>query len=213
MKTITLARKPIVGTVAKNVLEHGSGGLNINASRIAAEGETISNHSRGSDSAKSKGKYGDSKAQETHQTEGQKLGRFPANLILQHLGGCRCDGVKRVNANQSSAIGSGKGYEETSNNGVFNAGKGGVVRASTADADGKETVANWVCVQGCPVKALDEQSGVSGDTTEGVNRRGEGGQYATGIYGNAGPEGRTGETRRRIVDRGGAARFFKQVKP
>lgn len=34
MKVITLSRKPLIGTVAKNVLEHGCGGLNVEASRI-----------------------------------------------------------------------------------------------------------------------------------------------------------------------------------
>lgn len=38
MKTITLARKPLVGTVAKNVLEYGCGGLNIEGTRIGTEG-------------------------------------------------------------------------------------------------------------------------------------------------------------------------------
>ena len=77
---IVMARKPFKGSVAKNVLEHGTGGINIDDCRIATK-EKISNHSRGKDSAKSKGKYGDSVEQKTHQTEGQKLGRFPANVI------------------------------------------------------------------------------------------------------------------------------------
>ncbi len=75
-----MARKPFVGTVAENVLEHGTSGINIDECRVETR-EKITNHSRGKGSAKSKGKYGDSKAQETHQTEGQKLGRFPANVM------------------------------------------------------------------------------------------------------------------------------------
>ena len=78
---IVVARKPLIGTVAENVLTHGTGGLNIYGSRIATD-EVITNHSRSADSAASKGKYGDSSAQETHQTDGQKLGRWPANVIL-----------------------------------------------------------------------------------------------------------------------------------
>ena len=71
--------KPLEGTVAGNVLKYGVGGLNIDGCRIPAAG--ITNHSRGSQAAKSKGRYGDSKSQETHQTVGQMQGRFPANLI------------------------------------------------------------------------------------------------------------------------------------
>ncbi len=77
---IIMARKPFKGTVAENMLEHGTGGINIDECRVETE-DTITNHSRGEESAVSKGKYGDSKAQETHQTEGQKLGRFPANVM------------------------------------------------------------------------------------------------------------------------------------
>lgn len=80
MELWTLARKPLEGTVAANVLKHGTGGLHIDGCRVPTN-EIITNHSRGSESAVSKGKYGDSTAQDTHQTNGQALGRFPANLI------------------------------------------------------------------------------------------------------------------------------------
>lgn len=78
---ICLARKPLSeSTIASNVLKYGTGGLNIDGCRVPTD-EIITNHSRSSKSAVSKGKYGDSKAQDTHQTTGQLLGRFPANLI------------------------------------------------------------------------------------------------------------------------------------
>jgi DNA modification methylase len=79
---ITVARKPLEKglTVAENCLKWGTGGINIDGCRVKTE-ELITNHSRGSESAVSKGKYGDSCEQETHQTRGQALGRFPANLI------------------------------------------------------------------------------------------------------------------------------------
>jgi site-specific DNA-methyltransferase (adenine-specific) len=37
LEPITLARKPLIGTVAANVLEHGTGGLNIDGCRVEAE--------------------------------------------------------------------------------------------------------------------------------------------------------------------------------
>lgn len=37
IEPVILARKPIVGTVAKNVLEHGTGAINIDASRVATD--------------------------------------------------------------------------------------------------------------------------------------------------------------------------------
>ncbi|MBQ4199962.1 MAG: site-specific DNA-methyltransferase [Kiritimatiellae bacterium] len=78
---IVVARKPLEGTVAANVLKYGTGAINIDACRVPTENESVSNHSRSAEAAISKGKYGDSKAQETYQTAGQQLGRFPANLI------------------------------------------------------------------------------------------------------------------------------------
>ena len=78
----TLAQKPISEkTIVDNVIKWGTGGMNINACRVPTD-EIITTHSRGAESAKSKGIYGDSSAQETHQKAGQELGRFPANVII-----------------------------------------------------------------------------------------------------------------------------------
>ena len=88
---IVLARKPLSEkTIAENVMKWGTGGLNIDGCRIPTE-DIITNHSRGAQSAKSKGIYGDSVAQDTHQTRGQKLGRFPANVILDEEAGRMLD--------------------------------------------------------------------------------------------------------------------------
>ncbi len=78
----TLAQKPISEkTIVDNVIKWGVGGMNIDACRIPTD-EVITTHSRGAESAKSKGIYGDSAEQETHQKSGQELGRFPANVII-----------------------------------------------------------------------------------------------------------------------------------
>jgi hypothetical protein len=68
--------------------------------------------------------------------------------------------------------------------------------------DGKETIANWICVEGCPVKALDEQTGELGD-----NHRESKANGVSSIWGS----GRSAPTSS-ISDVGGASRFFKQVK-
>lgn len=218
MKVIHVLRKPLSeGTVASNVLKHGTGGVNIDGSRIATHGDRA-NEKGGGQGA---GRYDDGALARTEDlTYGGTLGgrvaephpggRWPTNVILQHLDGCRCDGVKRVEGRGARKTSIGLGREGNHTNGIYGAKASKVTTAYVAE-DGTELVPSWVCAPSCPVANLDEQSGVSGDTTEGVNRQGEGGQYATGIYGNAGPEGRTGETRRRIVDQGGASRFYKQV--
>ena len=77
---ICLARKPLSEpTIAANVLKWGTGALNIDGCRIETDNE-IYNHGRSSEAAVSKGIYGNSSETKTHQTFGQKLGRWPANL-------------------------------------------------------------------------------------------------------------------------------------
>ncbi len=82
LEPIYVGQKPFDGkTGAPSIIKHGVGPLNIDGCRVPTPGETISNHSRGADSAVSKGIYGDSAAQDAHQTRGQALGRHPANLL------------------------------------------------------------------------------------------------------------------------------------
>ena len=73
---IVMARKPFKGTVANNVLTHGTGAINIDDCRVSSS-DVVSTHSKKCDSDI----YGDYGTLDTHQTEGQKLGRFPANFI------------------------------------------------------------------------------------------------------------------------------------
>ena len=201
---ITLLRKPLEGTVVDNTLKHGCGGINIDATRIAAEGETISNHSRGSDSAKSKGKYGDSKAQETHQTEGQKLGRFPANFILIHKEKCELKGTKKVKSNP----GGGKTKSSIGGQSAYGGGKERVWK-NHADEDGKETILDWDCVEDCPVQELDRQSGHQKSGVAGSKSRAWGVEGKEDILFREGWKAYGSEG---YKDEGGASRFFKQFK-
>ena len=84
MAIITLLRKPFKGTVAHNTLTHGCGGLNIDGCRVRCTGEIITTHSQSRKSAYEDRKiYSQFKGDmETHQTEGQKLGRWAANLLV-----------------------------------------------------------------------------------------------------------------------------------
>ena len=89
--------------------------------------------------------------------------------------------------------------------------EGGGTGTATAhyDKDGKETVANWICVEGCPVARLDEQSGV----IKGVVRQPTGkAVYPTeGTAMNWNPNSVIDNTVRGFGDTGGASRYFKQV--
>lgn len=70
---IVLARKPLAGTVARNVLEHGTGALNIDATRIGLRDERPLNRN-GSIG------YGGSEPQGAVVDGGN--GRWPANVVL-----------------------------------------------------------------------------------------------------------------------------------
>jgi site-specific DNA-methyltransferase (adenine-specific) len=70
---IILARKPLRGTVAQNVLEFGTGGLNIDGSRIEASDKT--KFPIGEDYARAG--FGGNK----RETQTEHLGRWPANVI------------------------------------------------------------------------------------------------------------------------------------
>jgi DNA modification methylase len=70
---IVLARKPLIGSVAENVLEHGTGALNIDGCRVPSDDST-----RRSNAAEM-GYHGGNLAA-SHQT-GSDAGRFPANII------------------------------------------------------------------------------------------------------------------------------------
>jgi DNA modification methylase len=72
LEPITLARKPLIGTVAANVLEHGTGGLNIGACRVGTEGGTTRSE---------QAPYSESGWRTGHKIEDINAGRWPANFI------------------------------------------------------------------------------------------------------------------------------------
>lgn len=75
VEPIVLARKPLIGTVAANVLTHGTGALNIDASRIGTEQTvTLRNGNSGGNGA-----YGKDKRVFERVSP---PGRWPANILL-----------------------------------------------------------------------------------------------------------------------------------
>jgi site-specific DNA-methyltransferase (adenine-specific) len=75
---IVLARKPIEGTVAENVLKHGTGGINIDECRV----ETNEELGREQKDGPLPSKYGfNDNSMGNKFQEGSPLGRFPANVL------------------------------------------------------------------------------------------------------------------------------------
>jgi hypothetical protein len=72
LEPITMARKPLQGTVAANVLQHGCGGLNVDGCRVGTDGGTTRSE---------QAPYAESGWRTGHAVEPINLGRWPANLI------------------------------------------------------------------------------------------------------------------------------------
>ena len=79
LEPITVARKPLVGTVAENVLQYGTGAINVDGGRVNA-GEKIAGGGSGrignfAGKAQSNGDLSN------HRQESHEKGRWPANFI------------------------------------------------------------------------------------------------------------------------------------
>ncbi len=79
---IVVARKPLIGTVAQNVLEYGTGGLNIDGSRIGAE-ERINQPAGNKANSDGVYKFSNEEVDAFNGAESKKVnGRWPANIML-----------------------------------------------------------------------------------------------------------------------------------
>jgi len=171
-----LARKPLDGTVAANVLRHGTGALNIDAARVG----TGDSYNRAPASSGYSGIAGYEKGT-GRMPESSSLGRFPANLVLSHTAWeethCPCGAVLSFVARFCPECGSGDvehrrcgcrevGERKIEGHKGYPNGPGGKsmhyasearsadVRpnawAGHADPDGLETVTAWECLATCP---------------------------------------------------------------
>jgi site-specific DNA-methyltransferase (adenine-specific) len=79
MEPITVARKPLIGTVAANVLEHGAGAINVDGCRVETDGEKPAgsgNRLGVGNAYQLKDYVSTNGGNQTHES-----GRWPANLI------------------------------------------------------------------------------------------------------------------------------------
>lgn len=72
---IVLARKPVEGTVANNVLTYGVGGINIDGTRVGSETVSVHHAPKGTFAGGEPDRGSDTSTYENH------IGRFPANFI------------------------------------------------------------------------------------------------------------------------------------
>jgi site-specific DNA-methyltransferase (adenine-specific) len=179
---IVMARKPIVGTVANNVLEYGVGGINIDGCRIGFRDEAD----------KESAKPGSLNATGEHSMFGLKSGnelndggRFPANIIFE----CTCENPKVV-ADKYDI----RAYNDYKN--TFQSYEENDKDKGQYEIKDVETTKVIHTDPNCPCYILDEQSGItySGPTNQKV-------KYGGGVFG--GGNGKIYE-----ANSGGASRFF-----
>ena len=102
IEPIILARKPLDGTVANNVLRHGVGGLNIDACRVATDEDT--GRAQGTDIKGGNFVHGTVKSDYVSQSHA--AGRFPANVLLDEHAAAEMDeqsGVLKGRGNKSES--------------------------------------------------------------------------------------------------------------
>jgi site-specific DNA-methyltransferase (adenine-specific) len=112
---IILARKPLTGTVAKNVLVHGTGALNIDGSRIATD-NTYSYPNEAGGNTFTVGSPPD--GSRTNPVESSPLGRWPANVVLGPEAAAQLDEQSGVSRDGVAVLRNrpieGSGYNATS---------------------------------------------------------------------------------------------------
>ena len=206
---ILVFRKPLKeGTVAEQVLKTGTGAMNIDGCRIESGGEhfrsTVHGRSGGmvqGGDAREGAALGMFAPEKEFEPTNHPGGRWPANLVLSHLPGCRRLGEKAVKTGM--AVRHRGVSSETAYGGNLGRLEPGTPDATYASEDGTETVESWSCEAGCPVRMMDEQSVAGGmhaaGSASGPKRNnveiGYGGTLVADSW--------------RIGDSGGASRFFK----
>lgn len=201
VETWWLARKPLQEeTVIEQVLETGTGVLNIDGCRVAGDMSELINPGTGKPRSgvgshyNDEGGFGGDAANPPNPA-----GRWPANVTLQHGPDCKMVGGRKVKSgggvNHSKALGLMNDDSWTPSLST---------RFNYADGDGTETIDNWECSPSCPVKALDEQSGNRPGMSGGGTHKKD---YRGGLFGGI------DSTNTARNDSGGASRFFNQFEP
>lgn len=187
---IVLARKPLDGTVAGNVLAHGVGGLNIDGCRVGRAGcgdVSRAGHRTATFGSQETTPGGDGSGGWVQDS----AGRWPTNTLLTHAAACRRVGVAVEQVEKNVAF-----SEERQSDGW------GVGRATTSPVGVEREV--WQCVLGCPVVELDTQSGVLSAGHWAKSKVTGFGEFGGGTSVYEGPG-------RKATDVGGASRFFPQT--
>lgn len=146
VEPIVVARKPLSEkTVAKNVLKHGTGALNVDGCRVdmGAEYDPTKTQRQQTATESTGGAFGAAALVGSEIPTYSPKGRWPANLILGHGEGCERVGVSEDEFSRNTT-------EEWT----------GFGQKEKPDYESEKVVTSrevWTCVEGCPVDDLDKQ--------------------------------------------------------
>lgn len=199
-----LCRKPLDGTTSTNVERYGTGGLNIDACRVAhASPADFAAHDAGVKAIKARGGSMAQSWKNSSDLSGANdvsaEGRWPPNFAMIHSESCQRVGTKAIKANPTWDT-PNRDTEASS----FTGGEVSPVRH--AAPDGTEDVPVFDCAEDCPVREMDTQSGecvVSGTARKGLPHHGS----STGYQGGFGDASRMLQS-----DTGTASRYFPQFE-
>lgn len=203
-----LVRKPIDSTIIENVLKYGTGGLNIDATRVGWQNDSDKERGRPSSFGKAHDGFEGKAfaiADRSHrdpEKEQHPAGRFPPNLILSHSADCERVGKKKVPTSMATEP-EGRPMKRA----IYGATNALGRDVGYGDADGMEVIDDWSCAPGCPVAELDQQSGdCSSPWIGNPNTGAKGGKTFGGTE-------QTIDEKPEYRDTGGASRFFSVFTP
>jgi hypothetical protein len=127
---IVLARKPLIGTVAANVLTHGTGALNIDGARVGTESRPVMVRTATLVAASS---MSGTSTGATGSGEVTTLGRWPANVIFDTEAGALLDEQSGVSSSAKAAIHQPR---QDTDNAVYGHGLGTISPTNTHNDSG-----------------------------------------------------------------------------
>ena len=198
-----LVRKPLSeSTVAAQVLKTGTGAINVDATRVKhASPEDLAKHQAGVTALKEKGGTMKDSWKNSSDLSGandvKQEGRWPAQLLLSHVTGCKKIGTKTVQAPTINRFTDGMK--------PFGDGAGHPYESSGGGTEEQDV---WECTEGCTVRAMDAQSG---ETKSAMGRPGVQKENDSVVNFNGKAISTPGVNQH--GDSGGASRFFQTFEP
>jgi len=192
---IIVFQAPYIGRPLDCITATGAGALNIDGGRIGTAAYDSPHTAPGFTADKG---WNDNNMKALGNEK--RVGRWPANFCLCHTPECKRVGTKQIDSTPAHPLNGTT--ESPSGYGTITQRSGEV--AQYADENGKETVDDWSCPPECPVRKLNEQSGILKSGKLSPDHDGGGLPRLPGGF----RQGTTAVEKDYGGDEGGASRFF-----